>query len=283
MAAFAAHVHGHVLDDAEDGHAHFFKHLDALARVEQGDVLRRGDDDGTGHGHTLAQGQLDVAGAGGHVHDQVVQVFPVGLAQQLLQRLGGHGAAPDHGFVLCHQEADGHDLHAVVFQRLHGFAVARLGAGVDAHHHRLAGAIDVGVEQAHAGPLGGQRQRQVHSGGAFAHATLARGHGDDVLDVGHQLHTALHRVGNDAGAEVDRHVVHPRHAFGRRHQRAAQGRDLALGGVTQLDVKSHVAATDLQVFQRAGADKVGAGVGVHHALQRGLDVLFCHSHGLYYS
>ena len=201
----------------------------------------------------------------------------------MLQRLGGHGAAPDHGFVLCHQETNGHDLHAVVFQRLHGFAVTRLGAGVDAHHHGLAGAVDISVEQAHAGPLGGQRQRQVHSGGAFAHAALARGHGDDVLHVGHELHTALHGVRNDPGANVDRDVVHPRHRLGGSDQSFAQGRDLALGGVAELDVKSHVAATDLQVFQRAGADKVGAGVGVHHALQRGLDVLFCHSHGLYYS
>jgi hypothetical protein len=79
---------------------HLLKHLDALFGVQQRNVLRRGDDHGAGHGHALAQRELDVAGAGGHVDDQVVQVFPVGLAQQLLQRLRGHGAAPDHGFVL---------------------------------------------------------------------------------------------------------------------------------------------------------------------------------------
>jgi multidrug efflux pump subunit AcrA (membrane-fusion protein) len=69
----------------------------ALARVEQRDVLRRGDDHRAGQRHALAQRELDVAGARRHVDEQVVQVAPVGLAQQLLQRLRGHRAAPDHG------------------------------------------------------------------------------------------------------------------------------------------------------------------------------------------
>jgi hypothetical protein len=73
----------------------------ALLGVEQGDVLRRGHDHRAGDRHPLAQRQLDVAGARRHVDDQVVQVLPVGLAQQLVQRLGGHRAAPDHGLVLA--------------------------------------------------------------------------------------------------------------------------------------------------------------------------------------
>ena len=47
------------------------------------------------------------------------------------------------------------------------------------------------------GALGGQRQRQVDGRRALAHAALARGHGDDVLHLGQQLHAALHRVGDD--------------------------------------------------------------------------------------
>ena len=55
-----------------------------------------------------------------------------------------------------------------------GFAVVAFGAAFDAHHHRLARAINVGIEQTHFGALSGERQRQVDGGGAFAHATLAR-------------------------------------------------------------------------------------------------------------
>ena len=258
----AAHVHRHVLHDAQDRHADLLEHLDALLGVEQRDVLRRGDDHRAGHRHALRQGQLDVAGAGRQVDDQVVQVLPVGLAQQLLQRLGGHRAAPDHGFVLGHQEADRHDLHAVVLHRLHGLAVGRFGPALDAHHHRLARAVDVGVEQAHRRALGGQRQRQVHGHGALAHAALAGGHRDDVLDLGQQRDAALGRVRDDLAGHVDRDVLHPGHALGGRDQRVAQCRDLALGGITQLDVERDVPVVDLQVLHRLGADEVLAGIGV---------------------
>ena len=207
-----AHVHRHVLDDAEDRHADLLEHLDALLGVEQRDVLRRGHDHRAGHRHALRQRELDVAGAGRQVDDQVVEVLPVGLAQQLLQRLRGHRAAPDHGLVLVDQEADRHHLHAVVLQRLHGLAVLALGPARDAQHHRQAGAVDVGIEQADAGALGRQRERQVGGGGALADAALARGHGDDVLDVGHQLHAALHRMADHLGRDVDRDVVDAGHA-----------------------------------------------------------------------
>jgi hypothetical protein len=42
------------------------------------------------------QRQLGVAGARRHVDDQIVDVAPVGLVQQLVERLGDHRAAPDH-------------------------------------------------------------------------------------------------------------------------------------------------------------------------------------------
>ena len=54
--------------------------------------------------------QLDVAGAGRHVDDQVVEVAPVGVLQQLLERLRDHRAAPDHRRVGVDQEADRHRL-----------------------------------------------------------------------------------------------------------------------------------------------------------------------------
>jgi hypothetical protein len=70
MAALGADVDAHVLDDAEDGDADLLEHLQALARVEQRDVLRRGDDHRAGHRHLLRQRELDVAGARRHVDDR---------------------------------------------------------------------------------------------------------------------------------------------------------------------------------------------------------------------
>src|SRR3546814_10364257 len=45
--------------------------------------------------HPLCQRQMDVAGAWREVHDQVVEVVPVGFLQQASQGLGDHWASPD--------------------------------------------------------------------------------------------------------------------------------------------------------------------------------------------
>ena len=280
MAAVAAHVHRHVFHDAQNRHPHLLEHLDALLGIEQRNILRRGHHHGAGHGHALRQRELDVAGAGRHVHDQVVQLAPVGLAQQLLQRLGGHGATPDHGLVLRHQETDRHHLHAVVLQRLHGLTVCALGPAVNAHHHRHAGAIDVGIEQAHAGPFGGQGQRQVDRGGALAHATLARGHRHNVFHLGQQLHATLHRVRHDAADHIDRHVINTRHTLACSDQCLAKARDLALGRVAQLHLKGHIALMQGEILDRFGRDKVPPGIGIDHTRKCAHQRLFCHCHSI---
>ena len=77
------------------------------------------------------------------------------------------------------------------------------------HHHRLARAIDIGIKNADAGAFSGQGQRQVHGGGALAHTALARGHGNDVLHLGQQLHPALHGVRRDLAGDVDADVFNP--------------------------------------------------------------------------
>jgi hypothetical protein len=59
-------------------------------------VLGRGDDDGAGDRHLLREGELDVAGARRQVHDEVVEVAPLGLGEELLERLRHHRAAPHH-------------------------------------------------------------------------------------------------------------------------------------------------------------------------------------------
>ena len=231
MATVGTHVHRHVFHNAQNRHAHFFKHLDALFGIEQSDVLGGGHNHGARHGHALAERELDVTGAGRHVDDQVVQIFPIGLAQQLLKCLRGHGAAPNHGFVLVHQETNRHHLNAIVFHGFHGFAVFAFGAAFNAHHHGLAGAVDIGIEQAHTGAFCGQRQRQIDSGGALAYAALARGNGHDVFHLRQQCHAALSCMGHNFGSDIGRHVGDAWHLLGSCNQCVAQARNLALGGI----------------------------------------------------
>lgn len=88
---------GHVFDESEDGDVDFGEHGDGFACVDEGDFLRSGDDDGSIDGDGLDDGELDVAGAGWEVEDEVVEVFPSDLAEELLGVACGHGAADDDG------------------------------------------------------------------------------------------------------------------------------------------------------------------------------------------
>jgi hypothetical protein len=47
----------------------------------------------------------------------------------------------------------------------------------------LAGAVYIGIQQAHTGSFGGQRQRQIGSGGGFANTTFARRDSNDVFNM----------------------------------------------------------------------------------------------------
>ena len=64
-------------------------------------------------GHALRERQLDVAGARRHVDDQIVELAPARLAEELGERLGDHRSAPRHGLLGVDHEADRHDFDAV--------------------------------------------------------------------------------------------------------------------------------------------------------------------------
>ena len=131
------------------------------------------------------QGHGDVAGAGRQVHEQVVELAPVHVLEELLQRLVEHRPTPYDGRVLVEEEADRHDLHPFGGDVGKDLALARdLGlGGADAEHARLRVAPHVGVEHAHGLALGPQRGGEVGGQGRLAHAALARADADDVRDL----------------------------------------------------------------------------------------------------
>ena len=69
VSALRTDVIRHVLDDPEHRHVDLLEHRQALAGVDQRDVLRSGDDHGAREVDLLGQGELGVAGAGWKVHD----------------------------------------------------------------------------------------------------------------------------------------------------------------------------------------------------------------------
>ena len=226
-AASGAHEHAHVLDDAEHRDFDPLEHLEALARVGEGDVLGGGDDDRAAHRDALREGELDVPGAGRQVDDEIVHRAPVGVPQELLQSLGDHRPAPDHRGVLLDEVADGHGLDAMPRHRIDGALVRGVGPARYAEHPGLARAVDVRVQDADPGALGREGEGEVDRDGRLPHPALAGGDGDDVLDAVEQLDVLLDRVGDDLPLDLERGGCDARH----RGEHRAEG-GLELRGVT---------------------------------------------------
>ena len=139
--------------------------------------LRRRHDQQVGLRQQLPQRDRDVAGAGGHVHHQVVERAPVHVGQKLFQRAVQHRAAPGDGAVALHEEADRHHLHAVRDRRDHQLVHCHRPLR-DAQHARHRVAVDVGVDHAHLGAAQRQRGGQVRGQRRLADAALAGGDRD---------------------------------------------------------------------------------------------------------
>jgi hypothetical protein len=225
------------------------------------------------------QGQLHVAGAGRQVDDQVVDVLPVGLVDQLVERLGDHRAAPDHRLVLVDQVADRHRLDLVGDHRLEALAIIGIRPSRKTEHARLTGTVDVGVHDADRGALGGQRQRQVDRHRRLADATLARGDRDDVLDALERFDALLDRVRGDLGLDVDVDVGDPvdlQHLVAQLHGELFAPAERR---VAEDHLDLHAAAVDGDVLHGLGGDEVGIYVGVDYARQRSFHLVLgriCH-------
>ncbi len=149
----------------------------------------------------------------------------------------------------------------------------RAGALGDAEHHTLAGAIDVGVEYPHPRTLAGQGQGQVGGGGRLADPTLARGHGDDVLDVGHGRHLSLGLVRSDHTVNADRGRSHTVEVLDGGLQYLRPAALEQPGGIAQLQLHIDLPTLDFDGAHATGADRVlvqvGVGVLAKHAFDGG--------------
>ena len=78
----------------------------------------------------------------------------------------------------------------------------------DAQHGGNVGAVDVGVEQAHAVSLLGQGAGEVHSDGAFADTPFAAAHCDHLTDTGNRLTLRRLTVSGLADAPLTGRLTH---------------------------------------------------------------------------
>ena len=111
--------------------------------------LRGGHDHAAVQRHGLAKGKLRIAGARRQIHEQEIEITPIDSADELLDGLHDHRAAPDDRLITFDQKSHAHQLHAMILRRDHLFLLADNGALVDTHHQRNAGTVDVAIQQAY--------------------------------------------------------------------------------------------------------------------------------------
>ncbi len=126
-------------------------------------------------GQQLAERDRDVAGPRRHVHDEHVDLAPVDVGEELLERAVEHRPAPHHRLVAAlEEEADRHQLQ-VVLHRRHDQLVHRDRSLPDAEHVRDRVPVDVRVEHADAVAELRERDREVRGERRLADAALAAG------------------------------------------------------------------------------------------------------------
>ena len=169
----------------------------------EGDFLGRRHEDGAADRDGLGQGQLGVGRAGRQVDDEVVELAPLDVAQELLDRATDERPAPHDGLAVRDEELDRDRLDAVALERRDLVVGAGLGLALDAHHQRDVRARDVAVEQADAGARLGEGHGEVDADRALADAALAGRDGDDVLDARNELLRLARLRAADHGAPRD--------------------------------------------------------------------------------
>ena len=141
-AAGAEHLRGHVLDHAEELHPGLLRHLRGPRRDLLREELRRRHDDRLRARQELAERDRDVAGPRRHVDDEHVELAPVHVGEELLERAVQHRAAPHHRLVVVEEEPDRHQLQVVrtggtiILSTSTGFCGSRAGAGSSGRRRR---------------------------------------------------------------------------------------------------------------------------------------------------
>ena len=88
LGQFSRREPSHILHEAEDRHVDFVValHVDTLPGIGQCHLLWCGDDHSTGDGQCLQQRQMDVGGSRWRVKHKIIEIAPVSIGDELLQR-----------------------------------------------------------------------------------------------------------------------------------------------------------------------------------------------------
>ena len=184
----------HVLDDAENFDVNLGEHLKSFAGVLQADIAGRRDDDGACKRDRLNQRDDHVTGAGRQIDDEVIELAPFDLLQELADDLVQHRSTHHEWLVARRDVADGDGLDAVRVVGLDLVISANTGRLRRAHHQWDIGSVDIGVDEADAVAELGKRDGEVDSDGGFADAAFAGSDGNNFRYAGKRQWLAVRRL-----------------------------------------------------------------------------------------
>ncbi len=174
----------HVLHDAQHGHVDALEHAHPTEGIANGHLLRRRHDHCAMHERGLYQGELRVTRAWRHVDDQVIELTPHHVGQELANDFHHDWPAPDRGLVPVDQQPETDDLEPVRFEGNHLLPLLiQFRRMMYAQHARKVRPIDVGIHEADPSAIRRESDRQVNGHRRLPDPAFSAGHRDDVAQV----------------------------------------------------------------------------------------------------
>ena len=179
----------HILHQTKNWHIHFFVsvHIYALTRIGKCHILRGADDDCARDSQSLEKREVNVARARRRIENEIVQLAPIGIGNQLLQSVASHTATPQRCGVGVYEKADGKQLHTILFDGFDElptvFLYGERAFLLYAKHLWHTRTEHVGVQQAHLVAQASQGNGEIGRYGALAHAAFSRTDGDYILHL----------------------------------------------------------------------------------------------------
>ena len=183
----------HIFHQSEQRHIHFLalEHADAFTGIGESHFLWSGNHYGAGDCQSLYESEVNVACAGRHIDDKVVEVAPIGFGDELLEGIACHAATPENRFFRVDQKTYRKEFYAIFFDWDNEVAAVdglHIKFGIfHAEHFRHRWTEDIGIEQTHFVAELRQGNSEVGGDGGFAHTTFARRHADDVFHTGERI------------------------------------------------------------------------------------------------
>ncbi len=154
-------------------------------------------------GMLCAETQLNIAGPRWEIDDEIVELAPRHLVEELAQGLGQHRTTPDHRLTGIEDCAERHNLEPMSLERRHLAVGSGMRALTNAEHDRHIRSIDIGIKQ--PDPCSGepQRDRDVDRDGGLADTALACADRNRIPDSGDLLAPRQPSRGADVGVPAD--------------------------------------------------------------------------------